>query len=441
MTSKFVAGLGQCHPVATLAECPGRLEAGGPATDHKNAGIAAPGAGLFRVPAAAPLLARGRILGAAHGHGHEVRRDADVAADTLADVVDAPLLDLLGKEGVGDRWPGGADEVRPAAPDQAHHAVDRRVATHRHHGLARHLLHPGRVVLLEPLLGKAGGLAVVFPLTQVDIPEIRQVGQQFHRGTAITVRRDALITFQLIDGQAQGNPHGVADSLPGVLEHLANETHPVLDRSTILVGPRVVAARQEVLQQAQVVSGIDIDNVETGLPGPQHGLTVPMPETGNVGTVHGPCLARIPVLQGDGNGRHGHLARQAVVTGHAAVDQFTRRQRAVAFHAVDHSCHDRNVLAGPQARLDGRRDVTCVMEVALLGGDHRPAALGLHAAHGRHGAGIVGSHAVAVRHLVEAIACRDRSYGHRFEQDVVLRITAHGRLASGCSLSGRRRPG
>ena len=42
-------------------------------------------------------------------------RDADVAADALADVVESALLDLLRQERIGDRRPRGADDVALAA--------------------------------------------------------------------------------------------------------------------------------------------------------------------------------------------------------------------------------------------------------------------------------------------------------------------------------------
>ena len=54
------------------------------------------------MPALAPLLALGRVLGAAHRRDRGIPTDADVAADALADIFHAPFADLLRQERVGD---------------------------------------------------------------------------------------------------------------------------------------------------------------------------------------------------------------------------------------------------------------------------------------------------------------------------------------------------
>src|SRR5919201_259781 len=82
-------------------------------------------------------------------------RDALVAADALADVVQAPLLDLLRHEGIGDRRPRGADDVELAGVDDGDHRVRVRDAAHADDRLVRVVAGldlPGEgllVVLLE----------------------------------------------------------------------------------------------------------------------------------------------------------------------------------------------------------------------------------------------------------------------------------------------------
>ena len=71
------------------------------------------------------------------------------------------------------------------------------------------------------------------------------------------------------------------------------------------------------------------------------------------------------------------------------------------------------------------RDIAGGMDLDFLGADHRPAALGLDAAHGRERRGIVVAHAVAMGHLVEAVLGGDRADLDRLEQDVVARIARH----------------
>ena len=55
----------------------------------------------------------------------------------------------------------------------------------------------------------------------------------------------------------------------------------------------------------------------------------------------------------------------------------------------------------------------------------------LDAAHDRHGRGVVAPPAVAVRHLVEAIARGDRADLNRFEQNVVSRVSCHNDVSYG----------
>src|SRR3546814_18965916 len=57
------------------------------------------------VPALAPFLAHGRVLGAADRRDGEIAGNADVAADAFADVFRPPLFDLLRQERIGDGRP------------------------------------------------------------------------------------------------------------------------------------------------------------------------------------------------------------------------------------------------------------------------------------------------------------------------------------------------
>src|SRR5262252_1609521 len=100
------------------------------------------------MPPAAPLLARSRILRTANRHAIVPARDADVAADALADVLLAAGVDLHRQEGIGDRGARRADEVEHAAPDLADHGVGGGEAADPDHGLARDFLHEvdGRLV-------------------------------------------------------------------------------------------------------------------------------------------------------------------------------------------------------------------------------------------------------------------------------------------------------
>ena len=85
----------------------------------------------------------------------EVAGDADVAADALADVLPAPLLDLLRQERIGDRRPRRADQVEHAVAHHPHHRVGGGEPADADDGLGRERLEPAHVLLLRALVGEA----------------------------------------------------------------------------------------------------------------------------------------------------------------------------------------------------------------------------------------------------------------------------------------------
>ena len=82
----------------------------------------------------------------------------------------------------------------------------------------------------------------------------------------------------------------------------------------------------------------------------------------------------------------------------------------------------RDVPVVPEPALDERGDLGRGVDLDLLRADHRPAALGLDAAHVRVRRGIAVAHAVAVRHLEEPVAGGDGADLHRLEQDIEARL-------------------
>ena len=97
----------------------------------------------------------------------------------------------------------------------------------------------------------------------------------------------------------------------------------------------------------------------------------------------------------------------------------------MGMHLVGHLGHDWNIAVVPQAALDAGAVLGSVMDFHLFGAHNRPATFGLHTAHLRHAGGVGAAHAIAVRHLVEPVACRNRTDLDRLEQDVVARIAVH----------------
>ena len=91
----------------------------------------------------------------------------------------------------------------------------------------------------------------------------------------------------------------------------------------------------------------------------------------------------------------------------AVVGQLDAGQGAVCVYRLGHQGQGRDVVVVPEPALDVGRQVAAVVDLHLLGADHAPAALGLHAAHGGQALRHAVAHAVAVGHLVEAVGRGD----------------------------------
>src|SRR5262249_55451797 len=101
----LLARLRQMHAIAALAQRPRPFEAGRPGADDEH-GVVRPFAGDdLGMPALAPFLAHGGVLGAADRRDGVIAADADIAADAFADVLEPPLLDLLREKWIGDGGP------------------------------------------------------------------------------------------------------------------------------------------------------------------------------------------------------------------------------------------------------------------------------------------------------------------------------------------------
>src|SRR6202140_4833058 len=109
--------------VTAPAERQRTLEARGTCADHQNGGWAARRGDPFGMPLAAPFFADGRVLRAPHRDGIVPARDTDVAADALADVLLAALVDFPGEKRIRDRGSRRADQIEHAASDLTDHGV------------------------------------------------------------------------------------------------------------------------------------------------------------------------------------------------------------------------------------------------------------------------------------------------------------------------------
>ena len=116
---------------------------------------------------------------------------------------------------------------------------------------------------LVTLAGKSRRLRIHEPGGDVDVPQVRQIGQQRHHLFRFTLG-DALSAKELFGGKANGDRAFVAHRILGVLDQLAQQAHAVLQRAAIVVGALVAACLQEMHGERQIMGCVHIDDVEAG---------------------------------------------------------------------------------------------------------------------------------------------------------------------------------
>ena len=127
------AGLGEHHLVATPTQPERGLQTRRAGADHQDLARRSPSGGCVRVPAAPPLLAHRRVLGAADRHGHPVARRRRCCSRCTRGCRPAgpPRSSPAGTD---RRWSGAPTPMKSVMPaaHQAHHRVGRRVAADDH---------------------------------------------------------------------------------------------------------------------------------------------------------------------------------------------------------------------------------------------------------------------------------------------------------------------
>ena len=103
----------------------------------------------------------------------------------------------------------------------------------------------------------------------------------------------------------------------------------------------------------------------------------------------------------------------------AVVGKFDASQRAVFVYGFGYQLLGGDIVIAPDAAFEERGKVTGVVNFGLFGADHAPTAFGFHSTHGGHAFGHPPAESVAVRHLIEAIRCGDRTDLDGLEENVV----------------------
>ena len=278
--------------------------------------------------------------------------------------------------------------------------------------------------LLPALGAEARRLGVVLPGREGDVPEVRELGDVPDHLLRIRPL-EALGAEQLVGGDAARHRAGVPDCLAGVDEDLLEQAHAVARRAAVLVATLVVVGGEEVLEGAQAVGGVDVDEVEPGLARPQGRRPVPAPEVAEVALRH---RARLHGLVGQRRDRHcrrshRHLAPVVVGAVRAVVGELDPGEGAELVDPVRDPREHRQVTVVPDAKLDEGGDVGGVVDLDLLGAHHRPAALRLDPPHPGERGRVPVPHAVAVRDLVEAVLRGHRADRDRLEEHVVAGVS------------------
>ncbi len=347
--AELAARLGEHDDIAPLSQGARAFQTGGPGPDDQHFRIRALGLDLLGMPAAPPFLVHGRVLCAPDRHALTVAGIANVAADALADVFGAALLDLLGQKGIGDGRPGRADEINDAPLHLTDHGVRRGETADRHHRFRGHRLHVRHVGLERTFLDEAGDAHLVRIVVDVDVPEVRQLGQHLEYLASLTLDRRAVFTDGVVGREADSNGAAIAHCLLGLLDQLADQADPVLQTAAVFVAPGVEFRREEMGQQV-AVGRVDVDDVETRRLGPQGRFAMPLSQRPDIRLVHGPGLIGIAGMVRHGVHTQGNFASEEVGGADAAEPKLGSGQRPVLMHLLGHQCVGLDVAVVPQAR-------------------------------------------------------------------------------------------
>ena len=227
--------------------------------------------------------------------------------------------------------------------------------------------------------------------------------------------------------------------LASVLQYLAQQPGPVLDRAAVEVSALVVTRREEVVHGAERVAGIHVHQVVAGSEGAAHGEAMPPAQVGDVGQCHRSGLHGVVAERGDRQRHRAHRCDPTVEIGsvHAVVAELDAGQRAVLVNPVGGHRERWDVDVVPDPLLDERRDLRAVVDLGLLGAHHRPTAFGFRRPHlgvRRH---VAIAHAAALGDLEEAVLGDDRADRDGFEEDVEAGVATHSGEASADSATFR----
>jgi hypothetical protein len=276
---------------------------------------------------------------------------------------------------------------------------------------------------------RAGVLAPLGDVADVDVPQVDQRIGHFDELHAVDFHLHRGRPVQRIDRKASGDGAVAAHGLAHLLERLEPEAGAIFQRAAVLVGALVVI-RREKLQRQVGVRTVHVDDVEAGIARTQRRVDVILLDHRDVGQVHFLAIRQRFELRGVLARPARRRARFHARGVRAAVPHLYAGQRAELVDMVGHGAQVANVALVPDASRKAVGVVGFRMDRAVLGIDAGPAAFGLDRPVRRLETRAVGAGAVAMRHLVEAVAQRLRTDLDRLEQNVVFGVACHSESPS-----------
>ena len=360
--------------------------------------------------------------------------DADVAADALANILLATLVDFSRQKRISDGGARGADEIENAAANLRDHGVGRCEAADPDDGPRRQALDEINDRFMTGFGGEARRRAIGRARIQFDVPQVRDLGEQLNDFVCFGGGALALAAAKFLETDAQRHRARIASRIAGYVKQFAYQAHPIGNAATIRIRASIPFGQQELVRQV-AHTGVHVDDVEPGALGAARRIKLPAAQIGNIGRVHDFRALIAHEANVCGHPRHArrrkrrHPAR-AIGYRAAAVPQLHARESAVSVHGIRHEGVRTHVVLVPECRVRQWRVVGGRMDRDVARTHHAPATLGLHAAksraHPRHRI----RHAARMRNRIEAIRSAHGPDAHRLKEDIKSRISRHAAPAS-----------
>src|SRR5271168_4761398 len=123
MSPEFTIGFAQVNDVPAVTQNSSALHAGGAPAHHQYTARGGGFGEVFRMPPAAIFFADGDILGAHDLAALLKLRHANIAADTLADILHSPFRDLRRQKGIRNRRARAADDIEHTGANELSHFI------------------------------------------------------------------------------------------------------------------------------------------------------------------------------------------------------------------------------------------------------------------------------------------------------------------------------